>query len=117
MIRLNPDISVIFDEKASPRPMKVAATRTMNTRDSRNPARLGIFIPMIIPATSMIKACRTPVVKPPAVRPRTMAILLTGATIISFRKPNSLSQMTERPAKVAENSNVMPIIPGVRKLT
>ncbi len=117
MIRLNPDISFIFEEKASPRPMKVAAIRTMNTRENRNPARLGIVIPMSIPATSMIKACRMPVVKPPAVRPRTMAILLTGATIISFKKPNSLSQRTERPAKVAEKSNVMPMIPGVRKLT
>ena len=43
------------------------------------------------------------VVAPPAVLPRIMASLLTGATIISLRKPNSLSQRTESPVKVAEN--------------
>ena len=74
-------------------------------------------MPRAIPDSSIIMACRIPVVTPPAVLPRTIAILLTGATMISFKKPNCRSQRTEIPANVAEKSRVMPIIPGVRKLT
>ena len=37
--------------------------------------------------------------------------------MISFKKPNCRSQSTEIPANVAEKSSVMPMIPGVRKLT
>jgi hypothetical protein len=86
MIRLKPDISSIFEANASPVHMRVAAMRTMNTRDRMNPAGPVILMPNSIPEASMITACTMAVVTPPAVLPRTLAILLTGATMFSFRK-------------------------------
>ncbi len=56
------------------------------------------------------------VVAPPAMRPSTIDTRLTGATMISFRNPNSLSQRTDSPPKVEENRMLIPIMPGTRKV-
>ncbi len=55
------------------------------------------------------------VVVPPAMRPRTSETRLTGATMISLRKPNSRSQRTDMPCMDEEKSRVMPMMPGTRK--
>ncbi len=51
-------------------------------------------------------------VAPPRHLPRTIAARLTGATIISRRKPNSRSQTIEPAEKIAVNSTAMATTPG-----
>ncbi len=54
------------------------------------------------------------VVAPPAIRPSTRDTRETGATMISLRNPNSLSQRTDNPPMTEVNSMAIPTIPGTR---
>jgi hypothetical protein len=48
----------------------------------------------------------------PSIFPRNIELLDIGATSISFRKPNSLSQITETPMNIDVKSIVWAMIPG-----
>jgi len=48
----------------------------------------------------------------PSALPMTIEVRETGATIISLKKPNSLSHIMEIPEKTEVNKRVMPIMPG-----
>ena len=49
---------------------------------------------------------------PPQVRPIMITMRGTGATIVSFKKPNWRSQISSMPENTAGNRMVMPITPG-----
>ncbi len=50
----------------------------------------------------------------PRILPMMMEVLWIGATIISLRKPKSLSERTDMPALVAENIRFIQTRPGIR---
>jgi hypothetical protein len=56
--------------------------------------------------------CSIAFVADPIVRPSMMYVRGTGATSVSFRKPNWRSQSSAIPEKVAENSTVIAMTPG-----
>jgi len=82
----------------------------------KKPDTLDNVTPIATAAPNMIIAWIVVRVMPPRLLPNIMENRLTGATRTSLRKPNSLSQRIEAPVIVAENSKVMPTIPGARKL-
>jgi hypothetical protein len=51
------------------------------------------------------------------VRPSTISIRDTGATSVSFRKPNWRSQMISMPLKTAVNKMPVVTMPGARYCT
>ena len=51
---------------------------------------------------------------PPSVRPIITYVRGTGATSVSFKKPNCRSHSSPMPENAAENSTVMPMTPGAR---
>ena len=55
------------------------------------------------------------IVAPPRVLPTTIENLLTGATKISFRKPNCRSQIIDTPANIDANIIDKATMPGARK--
>ncbi len=64
----------------------------------------------------MIRLWRVATVAPPRHLPVRMAVVLTGATSISRRKPNSRSQTIEMPENAAVNSTEVASTPGNRKV-
>ncbi len=64
-----------------------------------------IGIPMTKPIAKTIMPCKNASVLSPTIFPRKIVNLETGATRISFMKPNSLSQMTFIPMNMAVKSN------------
>src|SRR5690349_13074526 len=54
-------------------------------------------------------------VAPPSVLPSMMFVRVTGATRVSFRKPNCLSHIRPTPQKIALNKMVCAIMPGTIK--
>jgi hypothetical protein len=56
------------------------------------------------------------VVQPPKALPMKIDVLETGATRISFKKPNSLSQITDIPLEIDIVTKDMATIPGNKKL-
>lgn len=98
---------------AVPRAVKTKAISTMNIS-----AR-------IIDDNSGLKPINTEMIKtkipwneatvaPPKVLPNIMVKRETGATRVSFRKPNCLSQIISIPEKIAVNKMLIAIIPGER---
>jgi len=63
----------------------------------------------------IIKPCINAVVAPPSVRPIIIENLLIGATNTSCKKPNCLSQRTDIPVNIDENSIAIATIPGAKK--
>jgi hypothetical protein len=53
----------------------------------------------------------------PSVRPSTISSRGTGATRVSFRKPNWRSQMISMPLKIAVNRMPIVTMPGARNCT
>ena len=60
----------------------------------------------------MSTPCNIATVAPPRVRPKMMLKRETGATRVSFRKPNWRSQSMAMPEKMELNRTVMPMTPG-----
>jgi hypothetical protein len=58
--------------------------------------------------------CKKATVAPPKVLPNIILNLETGATKVSFKKPNCLSQITSMPLYIAVNIMLIAIIPGAR---
>jgi len=61
---------------------------------------------------SRISACREAIVAAPSALPMEMEVRETGATSISFKKPNSLSQTVETVEKNAMPITFIAIMPG-----
>jgi len=55
------------------------------------------------------------VVAPPTVCPSIISSLDTGATSVSFKKSNCLSQMIWTPEKIEVKSTLITTMPGMRK--
>ena len=68
--------------------------------------------PTIGKSASMIPACMVDTMVPLSAFPITIENLDTGATRISFIKPNSLSHIMDIEEKIELKSIVIPIIPG-----
>jgi len=87
----------------------------MHKIENKNPKTPVILKPIPTAINNIKNPCSTAVVTPPSVLPKTIETLLTGVTIISFKNPNCLSQMTDIPLVIELKSKTMPIMPGVRK--
>ena len=65
-----------------------------------------IGMPMAKPMAKTMMPCMKASVLSPTIFPRKIVKLETGATNVSFMKPNSLSQMTLMPMNMAVKSSV-----------
>ena len=110
-----PCMSLIFDANAIPRLTNDIDIKRMKTTDIKTPAIELILTPSRSAMPRIMNACISPVVIPARTLPRTIENLLIGATSISFRNPNSLSQRTDIPENIDEKRSVIAIIPGARK--
>jgi len=110
----NPCMSRMKEAKTRPIPTKVKEIEHMNANDAIRPGTSFILNPSRVLNSRIITPCINAVVEPPAVLPSTMESLDTGATITSFRNPNSLSQSTEIPANTELKTIVIPTIPVVK---
>ena len=72
--------------------------------------------PAIRQITNTTSPCANATIAPPSILPNTISSRETGATSVSFRKPNCRSQMISMPENTALNKIAMEIIPGERKL-
>jgi hypothetical protein len=63
---------------------------------------------------STAKPWRTATVAPPKVRPNIILNRETGATIVSFKNPNCLSQISSIPPNIAVKTIAIDIIPGAK---
>ena len=115
MMSWNPFMSSIDDAMAMPNAVNPIPIRTMNPIAIRNPGIDWIERPIRIERIRIIRPCTTAVVAPPAVWPSMISSRLTGATSVSFRNPNCLSQMIWIPEKTDVNRTLIATIPGMRK--
>lgn len=115
LIRWKPSKLLILEPIAIPRPANWNAVST--AARSANGRLVGLK-----PGTSMyaiastISPCAVDIVASPKALPKIVAVLETGATNISFKKPNSLSQITEMPEKKAVKNTAITTIPGAKKV-
>ena len=108
-------MSFKIEAKIKPKPMKPAEINAITKRAKKKDKKPGILKP-IPKAIKKIKiAWIKEVVIPPKILPMAIETLETGATMISFRNPNSLSHKTERPDIIDVEIKVIPIIPGTKK--
>ncbi len=95
-----------------------AVNKIAMSRMKMKAVKIGVIEASLKPAIKEIiktkKPWQTEMVAPPKVRPIMMFILETGATRVSFKKPNCLSQIISMPEKIAENKTLMAIMPGAR---
>ena len=97
---------------AVPSAQNTMAMSAMKPSAWGRPARLVGRKPASRQTISTSVPCRIAAVAPPSVRPIMMCVRGTGATSVSFRKPNCRSQIRLMPEKIDENSTVMPMTPG-----
>jgi len=88
-IRPNPSLSLNWEASAIPKPTNVIARSTRKMAAIGSESRLTGANPSGIESPRIRSAWTSAVVDPPAIRPRTIEVRLTGATRISFRKPTS----------------------------
>ena len=88
------------------------ATSAMNTNASGSASRLCGRKPAIMQTTSTSVPWIIAIVAPPSVRPAMMCSRGTGATSVSFRKPNCRSHSRPIPEKIDVNRMPMPMTPG-----
>ncbi len=93
MISWNPVISSILDAIAIPNAVKATPIRAMNPNATRNPGMPVIWSPTKSERTRMSRPWMKAVVAPPTVWPTMISRREIGATRVSFRNPNCLSQM------------------------
>ena len=118
MIRLNPDISSILEANARPRPMNVVAMGSHEDQREQETLEARHLHAQEYSREHYYDRLEDAGCQAAGGASQDDSNSAHGRrTIISFRNPNSRSQRTDRPAKVAEKSRVMPIMPGVRKLT
>src|SRR3970282_1360696 len=111
MIRVKPCMDRILAAAAIP--IAVREKEMYSSRGRR--VRIGdtvSFTPMMGAKTSMRHPCSMATVLPPNVFPMATAQREMGATITSFKKPISRSQMMEIAEKTAVKRIVMAMIPG-----
>ena len=70
--------------------------------------------PKIMANTITTKPWKVAMVAPPKVLPIIILKRDTGATIVSFKNPNCLSQISAMPEKIAVKIMLMPIMPGTK---
>ncbi len=99
MMSWKPVISSIRDAIAMPNAVNEMPIRIMNPRAMRNPAGFETSRPMNTERTRIINPWMTAVVAPPRVWPNMISRRETGATRVSFKKPNCLSHMIWIPEK------------------
>ncbi len=110
---ITPKLSKVSMREAIIKPMltspkEIIAIKPIETRKER--AEIGI--PMRKDRLSIIKPWINAVVHPPKAFPINMEVLDTGATRISFKNPNSLSQITETPEAIETPTKDITTIPG-----
>jgi len=114
IIRENACGSSILEAKAIPSPTAKNAVSDIMNRPGINPIRL-ISAPNRMLIARIVSPWIIEMVAPPRVLPTTIENLLTGATKISFRNPNCLSQIIDTPANIDANTIERAAIPGARK--
>jgi hypothetical protein len=109
-----PSLSENWEASAIPKPTNVIAINTRKSAASGRDQSPASSKPSGIEIRRISVAWTIAVVDPPAIRPSTIDVRLTGATRISFRKPTSWSERIASPAKEAPNSIEKPTMPGTR---
>ena len=104
---------LIVNAIMSPIETKHNEVNTIKIIDIKIPKESPIM-PMAKLNASIMRAVIVPTVAPPNIFPTTMLVLETGATNISFKNPNCLSQITDTPEEVELNKIIIPITPGAR---
>ncbi len=94
--------------------IKIKAIKAMNTNATGNNRKFSTLNPNKKEIPKTINPCKIATVAPPKVRPSIICHRGTGATKVSFRKPNCLSQITLIPEKIAKNKILIETIPGTK---
>jgi hypothetical protein len=114
IIRGKACMSSSCEAMAVPRAVNRTAIRNMNRNIGIIPMSDEGRKPMSIETRKTIVPWNIEIVAPPRVLPSMIFVRETGATSVSFRKPNWRSQITSMPVNIAEKRTAMPIIPGAR---
>src|SRR3989339_451730 len=122
IINSNPWASRMLEAKESPKALKVTEIKNIKISISKNP-KTALNNPNCGAKEKPSKndaAKKTipwiiPVVDPPKILPSAIETRETGAIMISFKKPNSLSHRTDMPENIEEKSMFIPIMPGTKK--
>ena len=110
-------MSSIRDAIAIPNAVNEIPTRIMKASAIRNPTGFVILRPSSTASTMRMNPWITAVVAPPAVWPSMISSRVTGATSVSFKNPNCLSQMIWMPEKTEVKSTLIATMPGTRNRT
>jgi len=102
IIRENACGSSTLEAKAIPSPTATNAVSNIMSRPGIIPIRL-ISAPNRMLIARIVSPWINEIVAPPSILPTTIENLLTGATKISFRNPNCLSQIMDTPANIDAN--------------
>jgi hypothetical protein len=106
-------MSSIRDAKAIPNAVKESPISIINIIAMVNPGTLLIFRPKNKEIMRIIVPWIRAAVAPPTVCPNIISVLETGATSVSFKKPNCLSQIICIPENIEVNNTLIEIIPGM----
>ncbi len=112
MMSWNPCMSWMIEPSAMPSAAKTMATRAMRPRASGTAATWSGRNPAPRHTANTSRPWMTATVAPPSVRPIMISRRGTGATSVSFRKPNCRSHSIAMPEKTDVNRMVMAITPG-----
>ena len=108
-------MSSSFDERATPNALNRNAMRNMKIRAVMSPSAEAGRKPTISAIMKTMIPWAVATVAPPRVLPNIICERFTGATKVSLRKPNCLSQITSMPANIDVNRIDIAITPGTRK--
>ena len=114
IINENACISSILDAIAVPKAAKSIAIKNIKTKASNARGILTGLNPIAMEIKKTTIPWNDATVAPPNVLPIIILYLATGATKLSLRNQNCLSQMTSIPLNMAVNKTLMMMIPGAR---
>ena len=114
IINWNHCISSSFDAIAVPKAVKSIAIKNINQNAMITMDRFTGLNHTNIEMKKTIIPCNDATVAPPSVLPIIILYLETGATKVSLRNPNCLSQITSIPLNIAVKRMLIAIIPGAR---
>jgi hypothetical protein len=105
-------ISSNKEAMAVPKAVKNRAISTMNKKAKGKNMDISGLKPIIEAKTKITTPCITPIVAAPNVLPVIMVSLDTGATNISFKNPDRLSQIRSIPVNTEVKRMLIAIMPG-----
>lgn len=114
MINWNPCISWSLDAIAVPKAVKSIAIRNIKPNAIMTIDRFSGLNHTSIEIKNTMIHCNDATLAQPSVLPIMILYLETGATKVSLRKPNCLSQITSIPLNMAVKRMLIAMMPGAR---